>query len=110
MNAINIINPYRWNNMWVFDDSSKELDKEPLVEGADTLLSMLTNQENAIITFSENKFPSAEIVVEMTEDFSHVNGGTYYHCAQYDHKLWLCPALLKYFTKPPQQIHFSIKS
>ena len=55
MNAINIINPYRWNNMWVFDDSSKELDKEPLVEGADTLLSMLTDQENAIITFSENK-------------------------------------------------------
>ena len=96
--------------MWVFDDSSKDLDKEPLVEGADTLLSMLTDKESTVITFSENVFPSSEIVVEMTEDYSSVNGGTFYYCAQYDHKLWLCPALLKYFNNPPQQIHFSIKS
>ena len=45
MNAINIIAPYRWNNMWVFDDSSKDLDKEPLREGVHALLSMLTDKK-----------------------------------------------------------------
>ena len=40
MNAINVINPYKWNGMWVFDDPTKELYKEPLVSGADTMMDI----------------------------------------------------------------------
>jgi hypothetical protein len=38
MNEINVIVPFKWNGMWVFDDARVGLDKEPFVAGADTLI------------------------------------------------------------------------
>ena len=37
MNAINVIFPYKWNGVWVFDDERVGLEKEPFVAGADVL-------------------------------------------------------------------------
>ena len=37
-NAINVIKPYKWNGMWVFDDQRVDLDKEPFVASADTMI------------------------------------------------------------------------
>lgn len=37
-NAIMVIYPYKYEGMWVFDDESAGLDKEPFVEGADELI------------------------------------------------------------------------
>ena len=37
-NAINVIKPDKWNGMWVFDDQRVDLDKEPFVAGADTMI------------------------------------------------------------------------
>ncbi len=37
-NSIFVINPYKWNGMWVFDDERVGLDKEPFVAGADTMI------------------------------------------------------------------------
>ena len=41
MNAINVIKPYRWEGMWVFDDSAVGLVKEPFVSGADDMMDLL---------------------------------------------------------------------
>ena len=41
MNAINVIAPYKWMGMWVFDDPRAELDKEPFVAGADIMMECL---------------------------------------------------------------------
>lgn len=41
MNAINLIVPYRYEGMWVFDDPRVGLDKEPFVSGADTMIDRL---------------------------------------------------------------------
>ena len=38
MNSLFVINPYKWNGQWVFDDPSRSLDKEALVAGIDTML------------------------------------------------------------------------
>ena len=38
MNAINIITPYKYEGMWVFDDARAGLSKEPFVSGADTMI------------------------------------------------------------------------
>jgi len=43
MNAINLIFPYRYEGMWVFDDARVGLDKEPFVSGADTMIDVLVN-------------------------------------------------------------------
>jgi hypothetical protein len=41
MNAINVIAPYKWVGMWVFDDPRVGLEKEPFVAGADTMIEMI---------------------------------------------------------------------
>lgn len=106
MNAINVIHPYKYKGQWVFDDKSKDLDKEPFVAGADTLLDILTDNANeCTVIFSKTKFPDAQFSLEKIEEDGA--DGTFY---KYDnHMLWLCPALLKYFERPPRNISFQIK-
>jgi len=108
MNAISVINPYKWKGMWVFDDESKDLDKEAFVAGADTLLDKLTdNGIECVVVFSQHKFPDAE---HMVEKMGPEMDGTNYYSKELDHVLWLCPALLKYFESPPEEIWFQIKT
>ena len=38
MIAINVIAPYKWHGMWVFDDPRVGLVQEPFVAGADTMI------------------------------------------------------------------------
>ena len=108
MNAINVINPYRWQGGWVFDDESKGLDKEPFIAGADTMLDMLSGDHaECVITFSAKQFPGAEHVVKYVKPEMD---GSVYHSDEYNHDLWLCPALLKYFETPPEEIWFQFKA
>ena len=96
-NAINVIHPYKYEGQWVFDDTSKELDKEPFVAGADTLIDIVTDHaEKCHILFSQNKFPDALFRVDKVKEYGP-EGGTDYVSQKFKHKLWLCPALLKYF-------------
>jgi len=111
MNQIMVINPYKYHGQWVFDDEAKELDKEPFVAGADTLLDILTNNaSNCQIVFSKDEFPDYDLKVEKVGP--GMGNGTdykfYFNNGQ-QHWLWLCPALLKYFNDPPQTIYFKLK-
>ena len=109
MNAIGVINTYRYKNMWVFDDEIKGLDKEPFVAGADTLLDRLAKGAKELtLVFSGNSFPDAQLKVDKMKEYGP-QGGTDYYLKELDHKLWLCPALLKYFDNPPESIYFQVK-
>lgn len=62
MNAINLIVPYRYQGMWVFDDARVGLDKEPFVSSADTMIDVLVReipnaQKGFRLLFSETPFP-----------------------------------------------------
>ena len=62
MNAINVIAPYRYLDMWVFDDSRVGLTAEPFVGGADTMIDQVTADiPNAgagfVMVFSSTPFP-----------------------------------------------------
>ena len=37
-NAINVICPYKYNGVWVFDDPARGLVREPFVAGADKMI------------------------------------------------------------------------
>ena len=110
MNAISVINPYRWNNLWVFDDESKDLDKEPLIAGADTLITMMVEDaKKCSIMFSDKQFPDYDLMLKIVGP--GMGDGTDYICKitdTYRHPVWLCPALLKYFEVPPKEIYFKI--
>lgn len=110
MNALHLISPYKQNGQWVFDDPSKQLDKEPFVSGADTLLDLLTgNGSKCTLIFSDVKFPSAEHRLQSISTESDGSEGTFYRHVATKHELWLCPALLKYFALPPKEIFVQVK-
>ena len=44
MNAIMVIHPYKHEGMWVFDDESVELVREPFVAGADEIIETLVSR------------------------------------------------------------------
>jgi hypothetical protein len=110
-NSINLIAPYKYLDMWVFDDPSKGLIKEPFVGGADTIIdSAVKDIKNAeqgfVMIFSEISFPGCSIKLEWQRSDG---SGNWYYSRQFNMEGWLCPALLRYFSKAPKEIFIQIK-
>ena len=107
MNAINVIFPYRYQGMWVFDDARVGLDKEPFVAGADTMIDRATAgipdaRDGFRLTFSEHAFPGHQLVLEWRRQ---EGDGDWYWSPQLGQEGWLCPALLRYFEAAPRRIY-----
>ena len=107
MNAINLIIPYRYEGMWVFDDLSAGLDKEPFVSGADTMIDQLvTNVPNAEagfrLLFSSTPFPGYAMKIEWRREEYR---GNWYYSPDFAIEGWLCPALFEYFDRAPKEIY-----
>jgi hypothetical protein len=118
-NSLFIIYPYIHMDEWVFDDPSRNLDKEPFVAGADTLLDIISGRDtddnvtSCKLFFSSGRFPSAEYRIELLGPDEY-NSGNYYAFTPLDGgeqimKLWLCPALFKYFEEAPKEIYVAAK-
>lgn len=106
-NSIFIIQPYKHLGMWVFDDDSVGLVKEPFVAGADVVIDRaVVNFPDAetgfILLFSANPFPGAHIRFKWRREDM---GGNWYYVEALDMEGWLCPALLKYFDKAPKELY-----
>ena len=107
MNAINLIVPYRYEGMWVFDDPRVGLDKEPFVSGADTMIDVLVQnipnaQTGFRLLFSTSAFPGYQFKLNWRrKEF----GGNWYHSPDFQMEGWLCPALFKYFEQAPKEIY-----
>ena len=112
MNAIIAIHPYRFEGLWVFDDSKVGLVQEPFVAGADTIIdSMVADIPNAkngfTLLFSANPFPGHQAVFEWRWEETD---GNWYYSSDLEAEGWLCPALLKYFEAAPQRIFAQFKA
>ena len=107
MNAINLIVPYRYSGMWVFDDARVGLHQEPFVSGADTMIDALVkgipNAEQGFrLLFSGAPFPGYTVKLDwVREEY----GGNWYSSSAFGLEGWLCPALLKYFEQAPKEIY-----
>ncbi len=108
-NAINVIYPYKYEGMWVFDDEKAGLDKEPFVEGADTMIDRvlatkgLENPEAGFrLIFSSGEFPRYDVKVDWVREGE---GGNWYKSEEFQMEGWLCPALFEYFDEAPKQIY-----
>ncbi|MEM9155828.1 MAG: DUF6717 family protein [Cyanobacteria bacterium J06642_2] len=112
MNSITVIHPYKYENMWVFDDEKVGLLQEPFVAGADTIIdSMVRNIPNAqsgfSLLFSTNPFPGYQFKFNWRRE---EYGGNWYYIASIDREGWLCPALLKYFDRAPPELYVQCKA
>ncbi|MFN0060124.1 MAG: DUF6717 family protein [Planctomycetota bacterium] len=111
MNAINVIAPYKYLDMWVFDDPRVGLQQEPFVSGADTMIDrVVANIPNAdqgfILLFSGSEFPGHQLRLEWQRK---EGSGDWYYSPQLAIDAWLCPALLKYFDEAPKEIFVQVK-
>ena len=111
MNVINVIAPYRYLDMWVFDDPRVGLEAEPFVGGADTMIDRVTRDipnaaDGFIMVFSKTPFPGYQFQLEWRR---HEHQGNVYYSHDLDAEGWLCPALLKYFDGEPAEIYVQVK-
>ena len=111
MNEINAIAPYKYLDIWVFDDAKKGLVQEAFVGGADTIIDLLTSHiSNAasgfVLLFSGTDFPGSQHNVEWRREEG--NGNIYYSPAL-QVEGWLCPALLRYFERPPAKLFLQVR-
>ena len=107
MNAINIIAPYKYLGMWVFDDPRVGLVQEPFVAGADTMIDRVVEnipeaEKGFLMLFSTTPFPGHQVKLEWRRGDG---GGNWYYAPQLNMEGWLCPALFLYFQQAPNTIY-----
>jgi hypothetical protein len=112
MNEITVIAPYKYQGIWVFDDARVGLVQEPFVDDANAIIDAMTADiSNAssgfTMIFSANAFPGSRYRLE----WRRADGtGNWYYSSELDAEGWLCPALLRYFEKPPTELHIQVKT
>jgi uncharacterized protein DUF6717 len=111
MNALNVIAPYKYLGMWVFDDARVGLVQEPFVSGADTMIDrVVADIPNAdagfVMIFSASPFPGHQTKLEWKRSD---RSGNWYYSPDLDTEGWLCPALFKYFDDAPKEIFVQVK-
>lgn len=112
MNSLFAIAPYKFQNMWVFDDPSVGLRQEPFVAGADMIIDVLTEdlpdaRAGFKLVFSSEAFPgySARFVKTRQE-----HSGNWYSWPERSMEGWLCPALFKYFEVAPPELYVKVSA
>ena len=107
-NSIFAIDVYKHGPMWVFDDASVGLVKEPFVAGADTLIDKLAvGRDKITLIFSTIPFPDHKVVIERKA--TNPPAGTDYYCEAMQHELWLCPALNLYYPLSPEKLYVNYR-
>lgn len=110
-NSLMVIKPYKWEKMWVFDDPLVGLAKEALVAGVPEILEELLERQGIqleeaekgfLVTFSAIPFPGHRMSCTWVGE--EVDGNWYEESVS-KKQGWLCPALLKYFHKPPKNLY-----
>ena len=111
VNAINVIAPYKYLGMWVFDDARVGLVQEPFVEGADVIIERAVEaipsaEDGFLMLFSATPFPGHQFRLSLRR--AHA-GGNYYYSHAHGVEGWVCPALFRYFDQAPEELFFQVK-
>src|SRR5262245_10803017 len=111
-NSLRVLNCYRYNGLWVFDDPAVGLEREPFVPSATQILDSVClmqgiRGDRINVIFSDRSFPGHQAHAHWVEA---AEGGNWYevNVDGLSHHGWLCPALLNYFEEPPQELFFEI--
>ena len=111
-NTLHVIHPYRdlSTGLWVFDDDSRGLEREPFVPVTTHVIDALLAEQGLDgslsfgLLFGAAHFPGAHVDLERVGNGTGPEEeGTWYEVrvGERVHELWLCPALLRYFPDGP---------
>jgi hypothetical protein len=106
-NAIMVIAPYWSNGTWVFDDPAVGLRREPFVAGVPEMIDVLVkdipdSKEGFRLLFSANPFPGYQKKLTWQRGDS---GGNYYQLDEPPIEGWICPAMFRYYKRPPPALY-----
>ena len=110
-NSILVIFPYKYEDMWVFDDDKVGLVKEPFVSGMPQIINVLVkdipNAQNGFkLLFANTPFPGYQVKMDwLKEEYQ----GNWYYWQEKQMQGWLCPALFKYFGDAPKEIYCQVE-
>lgn len=105
-----IIEPYKVENIWCFDDEHFFIYKEPFVEGMSEmideilLLNNLTSKDKFRLKFSDKPFKYNSNQYILNKQLER-DGGAEYQLTTNNMIGWLCPVVCTYFKTPPQNIY-----
>ena len=113
-NRLFVIEPYKRNGTWMFDDERVGLRGEPFVAGMPEIIETILHNEKIqqaedgfVLVFSAYPFPGAKVELRrLREDV----GGNWYAWTQTGMEGWLCPALFHYFATAPEQLFVQAKA
>jgi hypothetical protein len=119
-NVLMVIEPYGYQDTWVFDDASKGLEKEPLdgirgeLEAAERWLAGTSGMIDYLVkdipnarqgfTLLCSSQPLAEYQVELKLEGKD-GGGYSYKAKDSSAGWWLSPTLLSYTEAPPESLY-----
>jgi hypothetical protein len=110
-NALTVIQPYKSNGLWVFDDPAVGLVREPFVAGIPEIIEAAVRDipdadTGFNLIFSASPFPGQQVELEwLREEY----GGNWYRWTATGQEGWLCPALFKYFDAAPRRLYAQAK-
>jgi hypothetical protein len=103
-----VIEPYRYEGAWVFDDSDAGLVHEPFVAGIDRMIDRLAAGVPeatagfrllfAVVPFEGHQTTLTWVRTDPVE-------GNWYRADDVGDEGWLCPALFCYFPSPPPRLY-----
>ena len=106
-NVLTVIEPYWWQDTWVFDDASVGLDKEPFVQGIPEMIDYLVKdipnaRSGFVLLFSSQPFAGYQAELTLVRE---EYGGHWYKATGYGVAGWVCPALFRYFDAAPESLY-----
>ncbi len=109
MNAIMTLFPYKYHGVWVFDDETKNLEREAFVSGMTEIIDRLVDEtlktnvdDGFVLHFASVPFPGYNFKLIRTHE---EHNGNWYKCVDNHMEGWLCPALFEYFDNAPEELH-----
>jgi hypothetical protein len=106
--AVRLVEPYRHEGAWVFDDPVVGLSREPFVAGVTEMIDRLvTDIPEAASGFRLlfAAFPFEGYQTTLTWVRADPVEGNWYRDEDGRAEGWLCPALFWYFPAPPPKIY-----
>ena len=105
-NALRVIAPYKHAGTWVFDDERLGLVREPFVAGVPEMIDVLVREipdatNGFRLLFSAQAFPGHQHMLTWTRGD---DVGNFYRLDDPPMEGWLCPAMFRYYPKPPAEI------
>jgi hypothetical protein len=102
-----LLEPYRQDGVWVFDDSTVGLEREPFVGEVNAMLDRLSApipnaQSGFRLLFSIEPFPGYQ--ASFTWVRSDPVEGNWYRADETGEEGWLCPSLFCYFPIAPPKL------